>query len=83
MFAFDRYKGPTKDDKDDLVHHIEKGCMYGGSLDVLPKNLKEAHHYNDPVEPIYYETQDTRGGQIVTTDIFAVRYGPDDLATKQ
>jgi hypothetical protein len=59
--------------------------MCGESLDVLPYILKEAHHCDDPVEPMYYATQDTRGGQIVAKDICAVcYYGPaDDLVAKQ
>eukprot|EP00978_Attheya_sp_CCMP212_P001076 scaffold2206_cov71-Attheya_sp.AAC.1 len=61
MFAFGRDKGPTQDHKDTLEHRIGKGYMCGESLDVPPYNLKEAHHCNDPVEPIYYATQDTRG----------------------
>eukprot|EP00978_Attheya_sp_CCMP212_P000725 scaffold1444_cov55-Attheya_sp.AAC.3 len=57
--------------------------MCGETSDVLPYNLKEAFHCNDPVEPIYYAPQDTRGGRIVTKDICAVGYGPDDLMVKQ
>jgi hypothetical protein len=53
--------------------------MCGEALDVPPYNLKEAHHCNEPVETIYYTTRDTRGGKIVTKDIGAVCYGPDDL----
>eukprot|EP00978_Attheya_sp_CCMP212_P009170 scaffold21618_cov63-Attheya_sp.AAC.12 len=77
-------KGPTQDHKDTLEQRIGKGYMCGESLDVPPYKLKEAHHCNDPaVEPVYYATQDTRGGKIVTTDICAVCYEPDDLVVKQ
>ena len=82
MFAFGRDKGPTQDDKDTLEQHIEKGYMCGESLDVPPFNLKEAHRCNVPVEPIYYATQDTRGGRIVTKDICGVCYVPDVLVAK-
>eukprot|EP00978_Attheya_sp_CCMP212_P003264 scaffold6745_cov38-Attheya_sp.AAC.1 len=84
MFAFVRDKGPTQDHKGTLEQRIEKGYLCGEALDVPPYNLKEAHHCNDPVEPIYYATPDTRGGRIVTKDIIcAVCYGPDDLVLKQ
>jgi hypothetical protein len=57
MFAFDRDKGPTQNHQDTLEERIDKGYMCGESLDVPPAyNLKEAHHCNDPVEPIYYAT---------------------------
>jgi hypothetical protein len=59
MFAFDRDKGPTQNHQDTLEERIDKGYMCGESLDVPPAyNLKEAHHCNDPVEPIYYATQE-------------------------
>ena len=83
MFGFGRDKGPTQVHKDTLEQRIEKGYMCGEALDVPPYNLREAHRCNDPVEPIYYATQDTRGGRIVTKDICAVCYGPDDLVLKQ
>eukprot|EP00978_Attheya_sp_CCMP212_P025218 scaffold80767_cov35-Attheya_sp.AAC.2 len=87
MFAFGRDTGPTQDHaqdhKDTLQQRIEKGYICGDALDVPPYNLREAHHCNNPVEPIYYATQDTRGGRIVTKDICAVCYGPDDLVLKQ
>ena len=83
MFGFGRDKGPTQVHKDTLQQRIEKGYMCGEALDVPPYNLREAHRCNDPVEPIYYATQDTRGGRIVTKDICAVCYGPDDLVLKQ
>jgi hypothetical protein len=58
--------------------------MCGESLDVPLYNLKEAPHCcNDPVEPVYYAAQDTRGGPIVKKDICAVCCGPDDLVVKQ
>eukprot|EP00978_Attheya_sp_CCMP212_P028528 scaffold98739_cov71-Attheya_sp.AAC.1 len=77
-------KGPTQDHKDTLLEQrIGKGYMWVESLDVPPYNLKEAYCCNDPVEPIYYATQDTRGGKIVTKDICAVCYGPEDLVVKQ
>ena len=57
--------------------------MCGGSLDVTPYNLKETCCCNNPMEQIYYETQDTIGGLIVTNDICAVCYGPDDLVGKK
>ena len=83
MFGFGRDKGPTQVHKDTLQQRIEKGYMCGEALDVPPYNLREAHCCNDPVEPIYYATQDTRGGRIVTKDICAVCYGPDNLVLKQ
>eukprot|EP00978_Attheya_sp_CCMP212_P026504 scaffold87321_cov37-Attheya_sp.AAC.1 len=61
MFAFGRDKGPTQDHNGTLEQHIEKGYLCGEALDVPPYNLKEAHRCNDPVGPIYYATQDTRG----------------------
>ena len=58
MFGFGRDKDPTQVHKDTLGQCIEKGYMCGEALDVPPYNLREAHRCNDPVEPIYYTTQD-------------------------
>ena len=57
--------------------------MRGESLDVPPYNLNEAHLCNVPVEPIYYATQDTGDGRIVTKDICGVCYVPDVLVAKK
>ena len=57
--------------------------MFDDSLDIQPYNLKEAYCYNDPVESIYYATQDKWGGRIVTNDMRAVWYGIENLVAKQ
>ena len=68
---------------ENLVHFsLIESCTCGDLLDVPPYNLNYCHCCNDPMEPIYYATQDTKGGLIVTKDICSVCYVFEKLVAK-
>eukprot|EP00978_Attheya_sp_CCMP212_P033218 scaffold133109_cov45-Attheya_sp.AAC.1 len=56
-------ENPNKSDYNKMKCRIEGGgYMCGELLEVPFYHVKEAHTCNDPVEPQYYSTNDTRGG---------------------
>mmetsp|Transcript_37401 Transcript_37401/g.54748 ORF Transcript_37401/g.54748 Transcript_37401/m.54748 type:complete len:144 (-) Transcript_37401:153-584(-) len=59
------------------------GYMCGESLEVPFYHVREAHMCNDPVEPQYYSTNDTRGGRVLRKSVCAICYESEGLVPKK
>ena len=73
----------TKEDMGNLDIWKDKGYVCGKKVCVQGFVLKRAIRYGEPIGSQYYNKNRTKGGRIITEDVFPLCYSVDDIVARE